>query len=350
MPSRAQPDPADIQNVAADWIVRCDAGLTAAEESAFRRWQAADPRHAAALASHRQTWHALDRPRRTGEATSFMHELATRAARRRARWAGVAVVAILLGGGLVWHASRSSTVPGAAGAGQAAKASVTSPEQRALSDGSRVELSAGADIAVDMSGTVRRVHLRKGAAHFQVAENKRLPFVVAAAGIEVHAVGTSFAVELREKEVDVLVTEGRVAVGRTAVLEPGRPAPDVAPAVATVEAGNRVAVEIAPRANTPMVPHAVSAGEMAERLAWRAPHLEFSHTPLADALALLNEYSARSHRPRLLIDDPALQHMRISGVFRADNTETFVRLLEASFGIRAERRGDVIGLRKLRQL
>jgi ferric-dicitrate binding protein FerR (iron transport regulator) len=49
---------------------------------------------------------------------------------------------------------------------------------------------------------------------------------------------------------------------------------------------------------------------------------------------------------RLVIDDPALAKIPVNGRFRADNTETLVRLLEAGFGVRAERLGDTITLRR----
>jgi ferric-dicitrate binding protein FerR (iron transport regulator) len=36
----------------------------------------------------------------------------------------------------------------------------------------------------------------------------------------------------------------------------------------------------------------------------------------------------------------------LSGLFRADDPETFTRLLETGFGITSERRGDEVVLRK----
>jgi transmembrane sensor len=54
----------------------------------------------------------------------------------------------------------------------------------------------------------------------------------------------------------------------------------------------------------------------------------------------------RYNRVRLVIGDPRLRLKRFSGTFRADGNEAFVRLLEESFGVRAQRADDEIVLRQ----
>jgi transmembrane sensor len=82
---------------------------------------------------------------------------------------------------------------------------------------------------------------------------------------------------------------------------------------------------------------------MVDRLAWRSPRLEFSGTPLIEAVALLN----RHNRVQFTIEDPVLARLRVSGIFGATNTDAFVRLLEATFNVRAERgRENEIVLRR----
>jgi transmembrane sensor len=220
------------------------------------------------------------------------------------------------------------------------------PEKRILPDGSIAELKAGAEITIDFNDAVRRIILQRGEAHFEVAKNPRRPFVVAAAGVEVRAVGTAFAVQLGETAVEVLVTEGRVAVDRrelervaphaltTFAAEPAPPLPE------ELAAGQRAVVNLLDAvARVESMP----STQLAQRLAWRAPRLEFSDTPLAEAVALMNRYAT----VRIEIADPALARMRVNGLFRADNTDTFIRLLEASFDVTAERSGDAIVLKLL---
>jgi len=79
----------------------------------------------------------------------------------------------------------------------------------------------------------------------------------------------------------------------------------------------------------------VTPADIDRLLAWRSPRLELSSTPLAEVAAALN----RENRVQILIDDPDLARMRLSGMVRADRAEDFVHLLEANYGVRSERRG-----------
>jgi transmembrane sensor len=79
----------------------------------------------------------------------------------------------------------------------------------------------------------------------------------------------------------------------------------------------------------------LSAGEVERLLAWQPRLLDFTAQPLSDILAEFN----RHNQVQLTIADPDLATLRISASFSSDNIEGFVRLLEASFDMRAERRG-----------
>ncbi|MGH7959503.1 MAG: FecR family protein [Opitutaceae bacterium] len=341
--------PMDMEDLAADWIVRRDAGLTTAEQIEFERWLAADPRHAEAFAHHDETWAVLDHPRRAGHSGSMLHEFRARASRRLRRRVGVSAAALcaLLVTGNLWQ-SRRTMVPVAIEATPIpVGAIVTTPEKRLLPDGSIAELKAGAQITVTYDGAFRRVALRHGEAHFEVAADVTRPFVVEAGGIEVRAVGTAFAVQLGHQEVEVLVTHGRVAIDRPVAAAPiGSGRNTASDTLATVDAGELVVVDVSPQPNARPVVTAVPATELRERLAWREPRLEFTDTPLPDAIAFMNRHSAGRQGVRFVIDDPALATMEVSGFFRADNGDTFVRMLEASFGVKAERAGNTITLRK----
>ena len=62
--------------------------------------------------------------------------------------------------------------------------------------------------------------------------------------------------------------------------------------------------------------------------------------PCDHAVIAIAEVAAefnRRNRVQLVVSDPALAGLPIGASFRSDNVEGFVRLLEASFGVRAER-------------
>jgi transmembrane sensor len=83
-----------------------------------------------------------------------------------------------------------------------------------LDDGSKVRLNANTSIDVDMAADERRVTLRRGEAYFEVAIDRRRPFVVATPRCTATAFGTSFALALRVQphRDAVIVTQGAVRV------------------------------------------------------------------------------------------------------------------------------------------
>ena len=246
------------------------------------------------------------------------HVEARRRRRVRRRIAGVAGIACLglVGAWLFPQAAATLAVPPIA----AVSTVVVTPETRTLADGSIVELRPGAEIRVEYGPSSRRVVLRAGEVHFQVTKDAARPFVVVASGVELRAVGTAFSVDLGKRAVDVLVTEGRVAVtSPPATVE-------ATPAVAMVDAGQgtTVSLEVAGAAAVRSVP----SGERRERLNWRVPLLEFSGTPLAEAIPMFNR-----HGRRHLVLDPTLGRLQLSGTLRADDTDSLFILLRNEFGI-----------------
>lgn len=264
--------------------------------------------------------------------------------RRRFQLTAGATIAGLIMAGLLWNFDAVGRKPGTAANDRemivAAGAAVIEPERRVLPDGSIIELKGNADVRVDFAGMARRVTLVSGEAHFQVAKDTRRPFVVQAGGVEVRAVGTAFSVQLERQQVEVLVTEGRVAVERTAGEIPDSRASqrvtDSPAPLAVLDAGRRVLVERAAQdgSGSPVVSE-LTASEIDAHLAWRVPRLDFTRTPLSEAVPLINRHS----RVKLILGDSAVGDVRLSGILQADNLETLLRLLEAEHGVTAEWRG-----------
>lgn len=349
-PARPPATAASIDHTASRWVMRRDAGLTPAEEAELRDWIAAEPRHAEALARKQRAWSALDRPHRHGQADEVVARLGARAGdRQRRRRLGLGAAAALLLGAASWPYLFTGEAPGS----PAGRGVVLQPETRRLPDGSVVDLRPGARLDVDFTGDSRRVHLRAGTAFFAVARDPARPFFVRAGDVDFRALGTRFAVERGPMRVDLLVTEGRVAVDAAPAIAPATPPindPDPAgsPAaargvalapLATVASGQSLAVSPTTGAAAPALePATVSSDEIDARLAWRVPRLEFSELPLTEAIALLNR-----HNPvPLRLADPSLASLRVSGVIRADNPDGFLRLIASSFEVEGRRTGDTI--------
>jgi transmembrane sensor len=226
-----------------------------------------------------------------------------------------------------------------------------------LNDGSVLELNGDTVADVAFQPTERRVRLLRGEAHFTVAKNASRPFWVEAGGVAVRAVGTAFNVRLGARDIEVLVTEGKVSVSEanpliaavrntpaefTATTGGARtPVPD------TFLVANERAVVSKVRAATsgaltaPVVER-VAPEVVRDALAWQGPRLVFVDTPLAEVIAQFN----RRNPVQLVLADAKLATLPVGGSFRPENVEAFVRLLESGFDIQSERRGaDEIVLR-----
>ncbi len=315
----------DPAAAAADWLARRNGGLTPADETAFARWLEADPSHRRAWTEAEVAWRRLNAPRAAGEADALLAALAVRRRVRRQRRRALGAVLGAAAVVALWAGLRFRPAP----ADTAPLAAVARPTIRTLADGSKVALRPGAEIAVEFQPGSRGVRLLAGEALFTVAKDPARPFVVQAGDIAVRAVGTEFLVGSGRDAVSVLVTEGRIAVGRGSdEVQAGAGERVVVP---RGDGGTRVA---------PVAPSAVAAA-----LAWRGERLEFSDTPLAEALAAVNRRAAVP----LVLADPELGRRRITGVLWADDSEGFVRLLEAGFNLVAEREGAALRLRERRR-
>lgn len=327
----------DISANAARWVARRDAGLTPEEARDFDAWLAADARHAAAFRHFTAAWSVLDRSRLAGVSAEVIETVRVRRARRRRRLALAAGAGLCCAvAGLLWHFQPAgSTEPLPAGA---ATAIVRRPEVRELPDGSRLELRPGARVDVRFAPARREVHLEAGEVLFTVAPDATRPFVVRAGALESRAVGTAFLVSLSSSAVELVVTEGRVAA-RIDRPSPTAPAEDV-----IVAPGGKVLVPAA-GTSAPAAPEVsiLNAAEMAVRLAWRSVQLEFTGTPLAEAVALMNRGDGSAPAsPRLALDPatPELGAVPVSGIFYAGNSAAFVRMLEISLGLHATTAAD----------
>lgn len=324
---------AGVVGVAAEWLARREGGLNAQEHEQFSQWLLADERHAAAVKEIASAWRFMQSPRLTGQADELALSVERRVrertkSRRRRIWAVAATG--MAAAALVMLAVLPIRRPGAIAGGNPSAHVETKPERQMLADGSVVELNAGAEIAAGFSPAQRGVKLLRGEAHFVVAKGDARPFVVTAGAVSVRAEGTEFAVRFDPFGVNVLVTEGRVAVNRLTAT------PEATASSVHLEGGNRVAIPAALPITSPLKVEPATSGDIQAALAWRSMRVEFTATPLADIVARFN----RQNRVQISIGSADLKELCISGIFWADDPEGFSRLIEASAGLKATRESD----------
>jgi transmembrane sensor len=322
-------DSSDPANVAASWVMRQDRGLSPAEQDEFLQWLAADPRHGEAMDRHRRTWESFDRLAGLHVAVPAFPDpdlLAPRApalpGRTWRRWAWLAVP--LAAAAALVLTLAIQTQPRAVPPGDAlfAGGQLTPIEERTLEDGSTIRLNRGANVQVAFSAGERRVRLERGEADFAVAKDPARAFVVESGGVSVRAVGTAFNVRLAEQAVEVIVTEGIVAVARGNASNGGE--------WRALSAGERALVSLGASGAPVIGP--LAKDELDRRLAWQPRLLGFTDELLP---SILNEFNR--HNPVVLrVADSALRELRLTARFRSDNVPGFLRLLASDFGVSAE--------------
>ncbi|PZU44056.1 MAG: iron dicitrate transport regulator FecR [Sphingomonas sp.] len=314
--------PQDIVRLAeaSAWRVRLtEDGLESCE--AFEDWRS-DPDNAAA-------WEQVDAPwRRMGEEATSPELMAARVgALQRARRAerkrrtmqphilrlvsALAVAFLLLGVlGWRWVALQPDVY-------------LTGPGERRvvkLVDGSIVSLDSTSEVRVHYTDKARQLTLVSGQARFDVAHNADRPFTVKAGAQTVVATGTAFNIDKLGAEVLVTLLEGRVTVLN---LPAGRtPSARVAGPMALAP-GQQVVIR---QTADPEV-KSVSASRAT---AWETGQLIFEDEPLSDAVARVARYGGR----RLSVEGKAAD-LRISGVFKAGDTATFIDAVSAYLPVEA---------------
>lgn len=268
---------------------------------------------------------SLDRAEAMGAADRIMLAVERRRRGRRYRRLAVTSAAGCIIAGIAWFRFPVATAEMV----DAGRAVVSGPASQKLPDGSIIEIRPGATFSVEFTDTQRRIFLRSGEAHFSVVRDITRPFIVHAGEVVVQALGTTFAVENASASVTVFVTSGRVAV--SAPFVDAR-----ASQTAELTAGQRATVSLSEeRSPSPLVVADISSMERAEYLSWRVSRIEFSGTPLGEAILLFNCQAGTRFEL-----DPALADLRLGGSLRADDTEALLLLLRTEFDITPEPQPD----------
>jgi transmembrane sensor len=220
-----------------------------------------------------------------------------------------------------------------------------------LPDGTRVSINSGTRMAVAYSETERRIVLKEGEAYFEVAHNKRVPFIVIAGDHRVTAVGTTFAVRQEPDRTAVTLVEGKVTVAPRSIAEPAFDLPPIfdqqgnrqsketraagAPSSYSLSPGQRLILAAAqpPRLDTPRV-EVVTA--------WRRGEVILDETPLGDAVAEMSRYD----KTPIVIDDPRTAERPVSGIYRTGDSLGFANTVARMYGLRVFQNEQRIHLRE----
>lgn len=323
---------AAVDAEAAAWVLAlADGHLAAGDERRFQLWMEASEEHRRRFAELAATWHWSE------EACLAVAPLVARQCEpprglpqhpsasssplrngRRARFGGRRVLGAALAAGLVGLA----LLPRLPEPSLEATVIVTArsePLDLALPDGSRVSLSGDTRLAYRMDEQGRDLELLQGEAYFDIARDGR-PLQVRTQAGTVHVLGTAFNIDLLSSDAaEVSVYEGSVQVeSGTRMVELG--VGEMAHIEANAKPTTSVLNETAPD--------------------WR----EGWFVARDESLARVLQEATRFSRLPLVLGDPALERIRLSGRIRVAEPERVLAMLERAYGLRLQRDAERIVL------
>lgn len=311
----------EIDKQATDWAVRRDLEiLSPEEEREFDSWLAADIRHLGAYGRAEAVLARLERLHSGAVVESVPYVAdAPRWTRRRIVLAGSAAAGFA-GLGAVGRIAWESAHPNENRSDQYFATTVGQTHEVRLADGSVMTLNTNSKASVHFSDEVREIHLLQGEALFDVAKNKRRPFIVTAGDTKVRAIGTSFTVSmLPARPILVLVREGVIELQRTTMAAP-------------VRASANVQVLAPPDA--PIATVAVPEAQVERDLAWQYGKIAFENQSLQEAADEFARYSD----VRIVVD-PAVADRTVTGLFVSSDPIGFARAAASVLKLRLDVNG-----------
>ncbi len=286
--------PAEARAEAAVWLARLRADTRSeADDRAFQAWLHTSPDNAAAFEALTLVWDTA------GGLRDMPGVLVPRRGRavmgRRSVLAGIGTLFVAGAGMAVWQGAYAGVY----------ETDVGEQKHIQLSDGTLVFLDTDTRIRERFDAEVRKVNLDHGRANFSVAADKR-PFVVDAGVQEIVSGQTTFDARRIGGQVSFVLIRGHATVP----LRSQRGGE----AHKALKAGERVVVSAGGETR-------LDKPNLVPLLAWQMGQAVFENDRLSDAIAEMNRYSAT----KLVILDPPVAGLRLSGVYRVGDNRAFAR-------------------------
>ena len=193
-------------------------------------------------------------------------------------------------------------------------------EQRAfeLEDNSRITLNTASQVRVSYSDDQRYIELIRGEVYFEVTPDQNRPFHVDVGTARATVLGTAFNIYRSEDSAAITVTEGVVRVTELRSTGTRSAKSDVLRANQQLTASQQGLA-----ASHSVDTHAFTA--------WREGNLVADEMRLPELIRELERY----HDTRILIGDPEIAALKISGVFRLDQPDALIIALEKTLDLKS---------------
>jgi transmembrane sensor len=318
-----------IDDEASIWLVRLDNGnLSNQSRKELKAWLSADKRHPVALKAMADIWHGMDEifiniDDEDQSKVVSLWPILKPLFKPVAMAASVSFLAIF-----IWLTIPMTTE---------SNTYVTLVGQQidtTFDDGSIIHLNTNSHIETKFSDEKRIIRLIKGEALFEVAHDPDRPFIVYAGDRLVQAIGTKFVVHLQSENIQVTVTDGKVKMSKVAL---NTKLPDIKELNNTtlqkndlyIAKGEKVVV------GSNQVPELTQfkPEKMNRELSWLDGKLIFVNDELFHVIEEINRYVD----VEILVEDPSLRNVKISGRFDLQDSEALIEAIELSFNMKSQR-------------
>lgn len=331
-PSRAQ------LTAAAEWIVRLQEAEP--DDTAIAEWIAwceADPLNRQAfdaMAEVHDLAGAIGADDLSGEPPELSRPVPAPGRGRAAPWAiaaSLAAVAVLTVAGVSLLGGPPAPRPASVERVSRLETGAAAHQGVDLVDGSRVEIGGRTALSVRYTAQTRLIVADRGEMFFRVAHNRERPFVVEAGPVTITAVGTAFSVEREGDSVSVGVTEGIVDVRVSPALkaEARGGSVEMQPMLLRISAGQRI------RFDRGELTQSAARVDLGLASSWAQGRLEFKDEPLRLVVARINRYSAR----QIVITNPSIEDLRVTGVVYADRIDSWLEGLQQVLPVKVSGQG-----------
>ncbi|MBA6390893.1 FecR domain-containing protein [Colwellia sp. BRX10-3] len=321
-----------IDDEASIWLVKLDNGnLSDQSRKELKTWLSADKRHPVALKAMADVWDDMDEilmiiDNKDSSVKVSIWPILKPIFKPVMLAASISFMALLLWVGMPNDVHKNSY---ATLIGQQMDAT--------FDDGSIIHLNTNTHIETEFSDNKRIIKLVKGEALFEVAHDPNRPFIVYAGDRLVQAIGTKFVVHLKSEDIQVTVTDGKVKMSKVALNTTLTDINDLTNTAIQKDdvyiiKGEKVVVT---QDKTPTLTF-IKAENMARELSWLNGKLIFVNEELSDVIEEINRYV----EIEIVLNDPTLHDIPISGRFDLKDSEALIEAIELSFNMKSERIGS----------
>ena len=331
LPNREQ-----VYDQASLWIARLDRQLSSAEEQELRLWLAAHSYHRQVFLEMAELWDKMDSLARLADlfqAPQQAPQIPRQPQRRLASFAVAACLALAAFALVINTGALQQWLPGQQVLMEAVyETALGEQHQVQLPDGSQLTLNTNSRARVTYTAGTRVFHLERGELNIEVAKDPQRPLSVVAGNKIVQAIGTAFNVRIHnEREVELLVTHGKVRVAQAASAKAAQTPERLPETALALTQGEKILLGSAQPQVAKVDPVAMEA-----ELSWRSGNLVFRGETLEQALQEISRYTSIQFD----IQDDKLKQKRIAGMFKAGDMDGLLTALDQNFQIRYQRLGN----------